>query len=182
MTPRKPIPPRPAILPPLVASISAELRRPRAWVAWRLALRDGRRTKEPINPVTGTLTKTDDSSTWADFPTAVGDYKRLDCGGIGLCRTDDYLFINLDGCLPGGWRRAMTAASLARSHRQTILMRFQWSCETCATNRSLLSYAHESCEQAEARIMEEHAQVNPSCLRLRYRSQCLDNVQRVGRE
>ena len=58
----------------------------------------------------------------------------------------------------------MTAATFSRSQ-----------------NGSLLSYPHESCDQAEARIVEEHDRVGPSCSRLQYRIKRLDNVQQAGR-
>jgi hypothetical protein len=54
-------------------------------------------TKEPIDIHTGRHAKADDSKTWCDFPTAVRNYGLLQCDGIGLCLTADYVFIDLDG-------------------------------------------------------------------------------------
>jgi hypothetical protein len=53
----------------------------------------------PINAVTGGPAKSDDPSTWADFQTALEGYVRLGCDGIGMCRTGDYIFAELDGAL-----------------------------------------------------------------------------------
>jgi putative DNA primase/helicase len=96
---RPAMPPKPRILPPNVDEIPADLRNIPAWVGWRLVQDDVRWTKEPVNIRTGGLAKSDNPATWVDFQTAVAGYKRLGCDGIGLCRTGDYLFIDLDGCL-----------------------------------------------------------------------------------
>src|SRR5262249_21908153 len=70
----------------------------RAWIAWRLDFRAEQWSKVPINPRTGGLAKTDDPKTWTDLSTPLR-CMRASWDGIGLCRTGDYLFIDLDGCL-----------------------------------------------------------------------------------
>jgi putative DNA primase/helicase len=96
---REAIPPRPSTLPPSVAAIPAELRSVRAWICWKLSWRDGKWVKEPVNPYTGGLAATDDPQTWSDFDTAVRRWRAWGLAGIGLCRTGDYVFVDLDGVL-----------------------------------------------------------------------------------
>lgn len=98
-------PEEPSILPLNVGAIPADLRALRAWIGWRLMLRTNPRTKnprwtkEPINLHTGGLAETDNPNTWVDFETAVKRYTIYGCDGIGLCRTGDLIFIDLDGVL-----------------------------------------------------------------------------------
>jgi hypothetical protein len=94
---------KPLILPLNADAIPAELRALDAWVGWRLAFRRGRWTKEPINLRTCDLAETDNPRTWLDFDTAFFRYAAFGCDGIGLCRTQDQVFIDLDGVLdPAG--------------------------------------------------------------------------------
>jgi hypothetical protein len=96
---------RPKLLQPLFNNIPEQFRAINAWVGFRLkwippsGKKPGRWTKEPVNIRTGALAKTDDPSTWCDFHTAVENYQRMGCDGIGLCRTDDLIFVDLDGVL-----------------------------------------------------------------------------------
>jgi hypothetical protein len=97
-------PAKPAIIPPKVKAIPYELRELPAWVCWRLEWRTdsngkGSWTKVPINARTGGNAASNDPSTWSTFDEAAGAYKRLKCDGIGLCRTGNYMFIDLDGVL-----------------------------------------------------------------------------------
>jgi hypothetical protein len=92
-------PVKPSVLRPNLLNIPEELRNIDAWIGWRLVLRDGRWTKEPVNLKNGGLAKSDDPSTWVPFSRAFTSYPRFKCDGIGLCRTEDYLFIDLDGVL-----------------------------------------------------------------------------------
>ena len=51
----------------------------------------------------GDLGKSDDPATWTSFQYALVNYRRLRCDGIGLCRTEDLIFVDLDGVLdPAG--------------------------------------------------------------------------------
>jgi hypothetical protein len=88
---------KPTILPLNTAGVPPELRAIPAWVGWRITRRGGRPTKEPVDLKTGGLGETDNPKTWTDFGTAVACYERLGCAGIGLCRTEDFIFIDLDG-------------------------------------------------------------------------------------
>jgi primase-polymerase (primpol)-like protein len=100
--------------------IPAELRDQRAWIAWRLDWRAEQWSKVPLNPRTGGLAKTDEPKSSADLSTALR-CMRGGCDGIGLCRTGDYLFIDLDGCLeadgslrPFPWASKILAAVCGR--------------------------------------------------------------------
>src|SRR5215831_12701358 len=88
---------KPVVLPLRAEAIPAELRRLPAWVGYRLVERDGCSTKEPINIRTGGLARSDNPATHVDFQSALAKYKDLGCDGIGLCRTGDLLFGELDG-------------------------------------------------------------------------------------
>jgi hypothetical protein len=96
---------KPRLLPLLADNIPLAFRSIPAWIGWRLTYvppangKPGRWTKEPINIRTGDLAESDNPSTWAEFHAAVRTYQRLGCDGIGLCRTDDLVFIDLDGVL-----------------------------------------------------------------------------------
>lgn len=72
------------------------------WVCWKTVLRDGRETKAPINPNTGEWAKTNDSSTWSDFETALEQYQssnRLSGIGFVFTASDDFAGVDLDDCL-----------------------------------------------------------------------------------
>jgi primase-polymerase (primpol)-like protein len=90
---------KPVILPLDPMAIPAELRDIPAWIGWKLVQRDGRWSKEPITIQNGVLAETDNPATWCTFQTAVEGYKRLGCDGIGMCRTGDLVFLDLDGVL-----------------------------------------------------------------------------------
>ena len=91
--------PKPVLLPVNAQGIPQVFRAISAWVGWRLAWRDKKWTKEPINLRDGKLAESNNPATWVDFDTAFGNYRRFGCDGIGLCRTADLLFIDLDGVL-----------------------------------------------------------------------------------
>jgi len=72
------------------------------WVCWRSVVRDRKLTKEPINPRTGLLAKTNDPSTWSDFDTAWNRFQSSrELSGIGFVFTaaDDFAGVDLDNCL-----------------------------------------------------------------------------------
>src|SRR6185369_12849734 len=95
--------PRPAILPADLAGIPQIFRDAPAWVGYRLISVPGRNgprwTKLPINIRTGKRASASDRSTWVDYETAMRDYRRRGCDGVGMCRTGDWLFVDMDGCL-----------------------------------------------------------------------------------
>jgi putative DNA primase/helicase len=56
-------------------------------------------SKQPINLRSGALAETDNPDTWVDFLTAVRTYRDFGCDGIGICRTEDLIFGELDGVI-----------------------------------------------------------------------------------
>jgi len=91
---------KPVLLPLVPAAIPPELRNRPAWVGFRLERRDdGKWTKVPVNIRTGGRAATDSSETWVDFQTALNGHQLQGCDGVGLVRTGEFVFIDLDGCL-----------------------------------------------------------------------------------
>ncbi len=82
--------------------IPACLRECSQWVAWKYIQRDGKKTKAPINPVTGGLASSTDPSDWETFEQAT-EACRLDSNlaGVGFVFTadDPYCGVDLDNCI-----------------------------------------------------------------------------------
>ena len=81
----------------MYSQIPDELKALDQWVAWTLVDRGGKKVKLPVDPKTGKLAKTNDSSTWGTFEQATKAGERL--SGIGFVFTADdvYTGIDLDG-------------------------------------------------------------------------------------
>ena len=77
--------------------IPEELKARPQWVAWKMAVRGGKKTKLPVNPKTGRMAKTDDPETWGTFAQAVRAAKQLDGIGYVFSADDPYCGIDLDG-------------------------------------------------------------------------------------
>jgi hypothetical protein len=117
------MPSKPALLQLNPANIPAELCAIPAWVGWRLVFEDGHWTKKPIEIRTGNVAETNNPSTWTDFETAIRNYESLECDGIGLCRTADFVFIDCDGVfdrggnlLPFPWAEKILSAISGRAY------------------------------------------------------------------
>lgn len=87
-----------------VFAIPAELRRLPQWVCWHYVDRNGKLTKPPVDAKSnGALrnAKSNDPSTWSDFPTAVAAAERLALAGVGLAlsATDGLTGLDLDHVL-----------------------------------------------------------------------------------
>jgi uncharacterized protein (DUF927 family) len=67
------------------------------WVGWRWVFRRGVWSKVLVDLRTGSAAKSNDPSTWVSLPVAVERYQKQRCDGIGACRTEDYVFVDLDG-------------------------------------------------------------------------------------
>jgi hypothetical protein len=95
------MPPKPKVLDLNAAAIPGELGSQIAFVGWRLEGDPKRKNwvKKPIDLHTGGYAKSDDPTTWVDLTTALARYRALGCDGIGICRTADYVFVDLDGAL-----------------------------------------------------------------------------------
>ncbi|MFP8958313.1 hypothetical protein ACLI4Y_16460 [Natrialbaceae archaeon A-CW3] len=70
------------------------------WLCWRSENRNGKSTKIPIDPQTGSFGSSTDDSTWSDFESALEYFHVGDCDGIGFVFTEDdpYVGIDLDDC------------------------------------------------------------------------------------
>lgn len=79
--------------------IPNELKKLKQWVGWKKKLLDkGKITKIPINANNGGSAKTNDSSTWSDFDTAVKSMTEYKCDGIGFVFDEGYFGVDLDNC------------------------------------------------------------------------------------
>ena len=67
-----------------------------AWVCWRLENRDGKPTKVPKNPRTGSNAKSNDPTTWSTFADAVAAAPSFD--GVGIMFAADLCGVDLDDC------------------------------------------------------------------------------------
>src|SRR3989442_10843591 len=84
----------------LLVTFPDELRRLAQWVCWRKESREGKLTKVPVNPNTGSLASTTSPQTWTDFDTAVLAVQKFKSDGIGFVFSPDdpYCGIDLDHC------------------------------------------------------------------------------------
>ena len=87
----------------VVSGAPEELQNVPQWVAWRFGevRPNGKRPKEPINPHNGHKADTTDASTWATFTEANASGEMHGCDGVGFVfsREDEYVGIDLDGCI-----------------------------------------------------------------------------------
>lgn len=94
----------PIILPVRAENIPDELRARAQWVLWRGEWDAAKEklNKIPLNAKTGRLASSTAPSTWSDFATAIGGYKRrgAGCDGIGfvLSADDPFVGVDLDHC------------------------------------------------------------------------------------
>lgn len=79
-------------------NIPDELKRLPQWVCWRFVVRDGKRTKLPIDAKTGSAASSTDSDTWASFGEATLALEWSHHDGIGFVFTkhDPFFMIDLD--------------------------------------------------------------------------------------
>ena len=84
-----------------IDSIPEELTQWDQWVNWKIEIRDGKKTKIPVNPNTGKYASTSDSSTWGTFEEAIEGLEKHRVNGIGFVLTADDPFVggDLDHCL-----------------------------------------------------------------------------------
>ena len=86
---------------PGLQQVPEDLRRLPHWVLWRSEDRDGKATKVPIDPKTGTHAKVNQPVTWGGFAQAKRALPRYRCNGIGFVLTegDPYTVIDLDNAI-----------------------------------------------------------------------------------
>jgi primase-polymerase (primpol)-like protein len=80
---------------PSAGSLPGDLVSCPQWLCWREQKRDGKVTKVPIDPTSGSYASATDPSTWADFETARA-YAETDAAGLGFVFTDDDPFVGVD--------------------------------------------------------------------------------------
>jgi primase-polymerase (primpol)-like protein len=70
------------------------------WVCWASRQRNGKQTKVPLNPDTGSFASTANSATWGSFDRALRGAMRPNVDGIGFVFTDEdpYVGVDLDDC------------------------------------------------------------------------------------
>lgn len=91
-------PSRPRVLQVSPEGIPEELRVIPAWVCWILEWRKGIWAKVPVSCRTGRAAQIDDPASRTTFQDAYDTFQRDKYDGIGLCRTGDLVFIDVDGC------------------------------------------------------------------------------------
>lgn len=74
-------------------NIPSELKQLKNWCVWKYQERNGKKTKIPFNAATGEFAKSNDSSTWSDYQTAV---KCKGADGVGFFFEPPYVGIDLD--------------------------------------------------------------------------------------
>lgn len=83
-------------------TVPSQLRAVPQWVCWKYEERDGKRTKVPVNPRTGTFASVTDASTWSSFEDALSAWaQNPSWDGVGFVFTSGDLLcgIDLDECI-----------------------------------------------------------------------------------
>ena len=87
----------------LTANVPPELLDGKRLVCWRLAMRNGKATKPPVDPYTGRDAEADNPATWSPVADALDYYiKHSDeIHGVGrvIATGDGYVGIDFDNCL-----------------------------------------------------------------------------------
>jgi len=70
------------------------------WAAWRWERRNGKWTKRPLNPDTGSSARSNDPDTWGSLEAAVRRMRRASLPGIGFMfhPDDGFAGVDIDGC------------------------------------------------------------------------------------
>lgn len=77
-------------------NVPEELKKLKRWVCYRVEERDGRKTKVPVNSLSGNYAKSNDSMTWSKFSTALAGSVKYNCDGIGFMLGDGIFGVDLD--------------------------------------------------------------------------------------
>ena len=86
-------------MPVNFVNIPDALKQNASFCVWKLEKRSGRPTKVPYNPKTGAMAKTNDSSTFTDFNTAMKAYAIGGWDGIGYRVSEGIGAIDIDHCI-----------------------------------------------------------------------------------
>lgn len=88
--------------PPLTepSAVPQALKDEPQWICWSEQDRDGKPTKVPIDPASGSFASTTDAETWHDFETALRTASDGPHEGVGFVFTDDddFVGVDLDDC------------------------------------------------------------------------------------
>ena len=68
------------------------------WVAWRTETRNGKATKPPYSPRTGTYASSTDPETWVTLEEALAYAERSEMDGVGIILGDGLGGVDLDAC------------------------------------------------------------------------------------
>ncbi|WP_257301055.1 hypothetical protein [Haloarchaeobius sp. FL176] len=83
-------------------AIPAALRDYPQWVCWRAKERDGKMTKVPIDPQTGSFASVSDPETWSLYEVALGASEAEDGLGFVFTEDDPFVGVDLDDCREDG--------------------------------------------------------------------------------
>jgi len=83
-------------------AIPAPLRDYPQWVCWRAKERDGKMTKIPIDPQTGSFASVSDPETWSLYEVALGASEAEDGLGFVFTEDDPFVGVDLDDCREDG--------------------------------------------------------------------------------
>jgi primase-polymerase (primpol)-like protein len=87
------------------------------WVCWRAELREGKATKIPYSPGSGSRARSDDPATWGTLAEAKRSAREGDYDGIGFVFTasDPFSGVDLDACVdPKSGEIASWASAIVR--------------------------------------------------------------------
>lgn len=87
-----------------VDTIPAELRQRNQWLGWRYIVRNGKATKQPMSVDGRSPGDSTDPATWGSLEDALAVFSANGLDGIGFVFTadDDFIGIDLDGCIQDG--------------------------------------------------------------------------------
>lgn len=80
-------------------NIPQELKENASFCLWKMEKRNGRATKVPYNPKTGTMARTNEPQTFSDFATAMKAYAMGGWDGIGFRVSEGIGAIDIDHCI-----------------------------------------------------------------------------------
>src|SRR5215208_3002660 len=85
----------------MIVDTQKHIRDLRQWVCWRSQERDGKLTKIPYSPLTGSRASSTNPDTWASYSEAVAAYRDGGYNGLGFVFTkeDEFVGVDLDHCL-----------------------------------------------------------------------------------
>src|SRR5215204_2271305 len=85
----------------MIVDTQTNIRDLRQWICWRSEERDGKLTKIPYSPLTGSRASSTNPNTWAGYSEAVAAYKKGGFNGLGFVfnKMDEFVGVDLDHCL-----------------------------------------------------------------------------------